>query len=149
MSDIALLWDNDAGAADIGLSAGALVGDDGLKTAILISLFTDARADADDDLPDPSGDRRGWWGDAVAERPGDAIGSKLWLLRRSKIVPETLTRARDYARAALAWLVEDLVVKTLDVEVDALDGGVLAIAVNLTRPTGAVRRWDFVWSALA
>lgn len=64
MTDIALAWDNALFAADLAIEGGRLVTDDGLRTAILISLFTDARANDDDPLPEPGADRRGWWGDA-------------------------------------------------------------------------------------
>ena len=62
MTDIALSWDNAAWRADIGLARGDLATDDGLRTAVLISLFTDAPARDDDPLPAP-GYRGGWWGD--------------------------------------------------------------------------------------
>lgn len=76
MTDIALHWDAVLNCADIALKNGALDTDDGLRTAILISLFTDARALDDDVLPAPE-DRRGWWGDAIPEIEGDIIGSRL------------------------------------------------------------------------
>lgn len=69
-----------------------LQGDDGLMTAVIISLFTDARAHDDDPLPDErvgvSSDRRGWWGDCLPDAQGEqtleSIGSRLWLLWREK-----------------------------------------------------------------
>ena len=50
---------------------------------------TDRLASRDDILPDPdSTDRAGWWGDMDAEElfNGWPIGTKLWLLKRAKIV---------------------------------------------------------------
>ena len=82
-----------------------LAGDDGLETAIILSLFTDRRALEDDPLPDGSDDRRGWWADAYVGQ--DHIGSRLWLLEREKDTREVVNRARDYAEEALQWLVED------------------------------------------
>jgi len=150
MTDLALLWDADLLAADLALQDGAIRIDDGMHTAILISLFTDARADGDDELPDAGGDRRGWWGDAFPVVAGDETGSRLWLLFRSKITPATINRARDYARAALAWIVEDGIAASVDVTVEAQERHRLAIGVVLTRPTGPAReRYDFVWEASA
>lgn len=150
MTDIALLWDADSFTADLALRDGALATDDGMRTAILISLFTDARAEADDELPDSGGDRRGWWGDAFPPVAGDETGSRLWLLFRSKITPATINRARDYARTALAWIVEDGIAAAVDVTVEAQERHRLAIGVVLTRPTGPARdRYDFVWEASA
>lgn len=147
MTDIALLWDAEAFAGDIAVREGAIVIDDGLRTAILISLFSDARAAADEPLPTAGGDRRGWWGDAFSA-PGNGLGSKLWLLARSKITPQVIARARDHARAALAWLIEDGVAKSIEVEAVALAPGTLAIGVAIERPSGPGRqRFDFTWNA--
>lgn len=150
MTDLALLWNADDLAADIALEAGAIRTDEGLRTAIIISLFTDARAEADDILPQEGSDRRGWWGDAFPAVTGDETGSRLWLLSREKITTATLNRARDYARKALAWIVADGIAAAVDVTVEAQEQERLAIGVVLTRPTGPAReRYDFVWEASA
>ena len=90
-----------------------LAPDDGLETAIILSLFTDRRAREDDPLPDGSDDRRGWWADAWAGQ--DPIGSRLWLLEREKDTREVVNRARDYAEEALQWLVEDGIAERIEV----------------------------------
>ena len=105
MTDIALLWDNDAFGADLAIAQGDLATDEGLRTAFIISLFTDARARDDDTLPQQGGDPRGWWGDALAEDDEGPIGSRLWLLEREKKIGSVLIRARDYATEAVQWLV--------------------------------------------
>lgn len=152
MTDAALVWDADAWHGDIAIDRGAVALDGGLRTAILISLFTDARAPADAELPEQSADRRGWWGDdfpATEARRGDT-GSLLWLLARSKITQATINRAREYARAALAWLLADGIASRLDVQVEAQDGQRLAIRVELDRPEGPARElYDYVWEASA
>lgn len=146
MTDLALIWNNDLGAADLAIEAGDLKRDDGLRTAVLISLFTDRRARPDDVLPSDDGDRRGWWGDVAAETPGDQIGSRLWLLGREKITPAALTKARDYCDEALAWLIEDGVARAVEIET-AAQGAALAIGVVITRPDGSQSRYDTAWSA--
>lgn len=154
MTDIALSWDNESGMGDLTLTGGALALDDGLRTAILISLFTDARAAQDDELPDRAGDRRGWWGNAFPVESGDAgMGSRLWLLSRAKALPATLVRARAYARDALQWLIDDRIASALDIDVrrerrDATE--ILMLTVALDRPGGEARlRYDFAWEASA
>lgn len=148
MTDLALRFDPEALICDLALERGQLATDDGLRTAVLVSLFTDARARDDDPLPQRGEDRRGWWGDALATIDGDAIGSRLWLLDREKITGQTVIRAREYAREALAWLITDRVVASIDIEVEAIRPETLAIAVTITRPTGPDRqRFDFVWNA--
>lgn len=152
MSDIALVWNKDAFAADLLLERGALLQDDGLRSAILISLFTDARAPAGAELPEAGSDLRGWWGDDFAAdgSPADsanAVGSTLWLLQRSKITAATLQRAREAASAALGWLIRDGVASAVKVDAEA-QGDRLAIGVTIDRPQGPGRqRWDFTWDA--
>jgi phage gp46-like protein len=122
--------------------------DEGLQTALLLSLFTDRRAEADDVLPDNSGNRRGWWGDSFADVPGDRFGSRLWLLSREKQLSNALQRARDYAREAVSGLVEDGVARQVEVDAEFPRAGVLAIAVTVYRPAGDARRFRFesFWS---
>jgi phage gp46-like protein len=81
-----------------------------LATAVIVALGTDRRANPDDPLPDlRDDDRRGWWGDLDAEAiwQGWPIGSRLWLLARSKIVDgasrggSTIAKVETYVREAL------------------------------------------------
>ncbi|MEO6217770.1 MAG: phage GP46 family protein [Sphingomonas sp.] len=156
MTDIALIFDPLALSADIAIEGGSLATDDGLRTAIIISLFTDRRARADDVLPSPGADRRGWWGDCFNADPNDRIGSRLWLLEREKLIAETALKARDMCIEALAWLIEDGVASTVDVETSIVPvsgrdatGGLL-INISISRPDGPGRqRFDFVWDATA
>ena len=94
------------GPADIQLAPGTstLVRDPGFETAILISLFSQARAGAEDKLPDREGGLRGYWGDTLTARK---LGSKLWLLDRARITNETRAECEEYAKACLQWMVED------------------------------------------
>lgn len=150
MTDIALLWSNDSFSGDLALDSGRLATDDGLRTAMLISLFTDARAGDDDRLPDEGADPRGWWGNAF--KPGDdapeELGSKLWLLSREKLTAANVERGRAYAADALAWLKRAGIVSALTVRAAAVSGQMLAIAVEVERPEGPARQvYDFVWEA--
>lgn len=117
--DIALVWSNAAGAADAGIVANDLARDDGLQTAVLLSLFTDRAAEEGDVLPDEETDRRGWWGDEFADDAGDRIGSRLWLLARSKRTDDVLARAEEYARESLQWLIDDKVAERIEVTASA------------------------------
>jgi phage gp46-like protein len=142
---MALGWDMARQSGDALLSAsGGLADDAGLGTAVLLSLFLDRRADADDALPDPAAAaaigpvpaRRGWLGDALAPRAGevpvDRIGSRLWLLSRAKQTTETLRLAEDYAREALAWLLDDGLVTEVTVTAEWVARGLLGLAVQIT-----------------
>lgn len=147
MSDIALILDPADLTLDLALDGPDLKTDAGLQTAVLISLFTDAQANADDTIPDGSTDRRGWWGDAFTEVPGDKIGSLRWLLSRAKLTPETLRRVRDYDLAALKWLKDDGVAASIDITVTrhATDRDRADESIVITRPDGRISRFSYVW----
>ncbi|RJX19022.1 MAG: hypothetical protein C4575_09340 [Desulforudis sp.] len=120
----------------------------GLTTAVIVSLFTDRRAEDDDVLPDSAnGDKRGWWGDLVSpEVEGDRIGSRLWLLEREKTTPETLIRAREYIEQALEWLVDDGVAAKVEIEVErtgAVETPILAFRARIFRSDGTVTAYKF------
>ncbi len=140
----------------------ALLEDEGLETAIIISLFTDRRANHDDALPDGGDDRRGWWADAFPELEGDRIGSRLWLLFREKDMQSVVNRAREYTDEALAWLVQDGVAQRIVVQTGWVDRvsrtvtesktnlsmpGVLGIAITVYRPNEppVQFRFDHFW----
>ena len=115
MTDLALAWNNLTGAGDICVVGADLLSDDGLETAILVSLFTDARV-REEELPSGHTWRRGWWGDAVDDEP-DVTGSKLWTLRRSKATQEVLVQgARRSAARRLRWLMRDGVAIAVEVQ---------------------------------
>jgi phage gp46-like protein len=149
MSDIALIWNASLGAADAAVSANDLAADDGLETAVLLSLFTDRRAEEGDVLPAGQTDRRGWWGDVYPVANNDRFGSKLWLLARSKQTQETLTLAETYARESLQWLIDDLVSDRVDVAAEWVRNGVMGLSINIHRPgKDSVRfRFDKTWAA--
>lgn len=129
---IALGWNTAAGSGDLVLAAtGALATDDGLRTAVILSLFLDGRARADDGAED----RRGWVGDAFA--PEDRVGSRLWLLAREKQTEETRRRAEDYAAEALAWMVEAGLATSVTVRAQWVDRGLLGLAVSIAAAGGA------------
>ncbi len=147
MSDIGLIWE-DFGA-DFAIEANDLAQDDGLETAVLLSLFLDRRAEDGDTLPDGETDRRGWWADAVPVVEGDQIGSRLWLLGRSKQTQDALPRAETYAREALQWMIDDLVTDRIDVTASIPRAGVLGLEVTIYRPTvdPTTFRFSYAWTA--
>lgn len=129
--------------ADHVIRSMGLTEDDGLETAVILSLFTDRRAQDDDALPDSSDDRRGWWADAFSDVPADRIGSRLWLLYREKQTLAVVHRARDYAQEALAWLVQDGVAQSVDVRAEIVRRGVLGLYIEIARPDKTVAKYRF------
>lgn len=146
MTDLVLNWQSDRASGDLVRDGARLATDEGLQSAVIISLFSDRRAEADDDLPQAGSDPRGWWADALAGIEGDQIGSRLWLLSREKQLPTALVKAKHYVEEATAWLVEDGVASKVDVAVELVRDGVLGFIVTIYRPEGPARfRFDYVW----
>lgn len=140
MTDAALTFQEDS--LDIDLELDDLVHDDGLVTAVLVSLLSDGRAPPEAVLPTLDGEPRGWWPD----EPTDRFGSLLWLLARGKQTKETAATAREHVRAALAWMVQDGVATRVLVDAGWAERGTLAIAVEIER--GGARRWASAWAAV-
>ena len=128
MPDISIAVNDQTFAGDLQLAGGDLAQGDELVTSMYVSLFTS----------------RGWWADAYEP---DQIGSDLLTLRRSKRTQVTLNKARDYARACLAWLIEDGIARAVNV-VTEWQGERLAIGITLVQPRGQVTRYAFVWAGV-
>lgn len=141
--DITTFWDVINIRGDWQVSGGALASGDDLTTAVLISLFTDRRANDDDTLPDASNDRRGWWGDLDQDVP---IGSRLWLLSRSKLMPSVALAAKGYITEALRWLIDDGVAAAVDVVTSIVMPNRLNAVVTITRATGTKQSLQFNWA---
>lgn len=146
MADLLTAWTQST--ADWQLKAAALALDDGLQSAVVISLFTDRLAEPGDPLPQldlwAPGGRRGWWGDAFSDVPGDRIGSRLWLLARAKRLPEVLRQAEEYAQEALQWLVEDGVASGVQVTASTdASRDLLALEVVVVRSAQPQARYRF------
>lgn len=124
--------------------------DDRLPRAVFNSLFSWRRADEGDDRPNESW--QGWWGDVYPEHEGDRFGSKLWLLSRAKIVPETLGLARQYAEEALQWLIDDGVAGRVETDAEYNEFQRLDLLVTIYKPDGRVAtsmRFADVWEELS
>jgi phage gp46-like protein len=141
------------------LSDGTLDQTQALATAAIVALGTDRLADEGDLLPDPdSSDRRGWWGDLDADSIWGAwpIGSRLWLLRRSKIAPSeaqegsTLVRIKFYIQEALQPLIDLKIASAMEVMVTRTDKQRVDALVRLFRgPTIEIElRYQVLWSGI-
>lgn len=142
MSDITTVWSADGTHGDYRISEHDLASGDDLQTAVLISLFSDRLALADDITPDGTTDRRGWWADDD-QLP---IGSRLWLLERAKLTTETLQAARDYIVEALQWLIDAGAVDRFEVLTERTRAGLLGAQVTAYRPDGSVQALRYAWT---
>lgn len=87
----------------------------GLRTFILISLFTDRRVTQEEAEQFGKKTRGGWWA-------SDDIGSKLWLIDAGKITNENVEAARSWSEEALTWLVADGLASDISVSTSARGG---------------------------
>lgn len=144
MSDIDTVWNNDKGGrGDYVLKGADLAKGHDLQTQFLISLFSDRQANADDILPDGTTDRRGWWGDT--DEPVK-IGSRLWLLERSKLSQEVAIKAQEYAREALQWMVDDGIVAAWELSTTIVKPNQLRLHAVAFRTKGDVQAKNSAWA---
>lgn len=109
----------------------------GIETALLVSLFSDRRAYADE-VPNPL-NRRGWIGDIVADEPGDKHGSGLWFYEQSRLITDVENGVRDEAEKSLRWTVTDQLANFVDVKTAKHPGNRrLTINIKLTALNGGV-----------
>jgi phage gp46-like protein len=153
MTDIALQWID--GEGDTRVNGADLLLDEGLETAVILSLFCDARAESSDVLPDGETHRRGWWGDQFSTAINDRTGSKLWMLWREKRVAATARRAQQYGEESLAWMKDDGIAESVSVaaffeSIAVLTGSAarpyeyaLVLEVRITKPDGTRESFRF------
>jgi len=132
MTDIALLITPEGGF-DIGLDGHDLATEQGLRNAVLVSLFTDRRAADDDPLPAGDDDRRGCWMDGFDDH---IRGSRLWLLSREAATADVLLRAQEYAEEALAWMVARGVARAVTVTAQWRHSSMLVMRVVIALADG-------------
>ncbi|MFT8597715.1 phage GP46 family protein [Acetobacter orientalis] len=164
--DIALAWDITRAEGDWVIKNGDLALDSSLRSAVLVSLFTDRVApetlsalDTAVGLSAVSGaaggatkDIRGWWADAWADTP---IGSRLWQLQRViKSGQSSLPREVEaICYEALQWLVDDGVAQSVVVAAQFSTTNRQAIEFTVTvqepgRNTPQVFLFSWAWEGL-
>jgi phage gp46-like protein len=148
MTDIALVWNPATGHADFAMHGPDLLMDDGLETAVIISLFTDALAPSGAEIPDGSGDRRGYWGDMpldpTDDTPAEPTGSLLWLYARALQTPATLTGIQQAAQTALAWMVNAGVAGSVSATASYPALGWVSLAIDLEQQ-GSNVQYSYAW----
>lgn len=164
--DIRIVWNVRAARGDWPVVDSDLALDSPLRSAVLVSLFTDRVAPqqptSDDTavgIQSPSGptgsataDRGGWWGDAFADLP---IGSRLWQLKRAvkagtRAIPREI---EDICTEALQWLVDDGVIAPLAVSAwwSTAVPTMAEFSITLTEPGNSapqVFKFSWAWEGL-
>jgi len=145
--DIAVSWlqgnirgDWSVGVGDLAIDPG------GLRSAVLLSLFTDGLA-PDTYVPPPGTplDRRGWWGDSFNDYN---IGSLLWTLDRTKIVSDLdiTNEVQRICTDALQWLIDLAVVDSISVVAFIQQPGIVGVNVQLFQPVSPPEVFNFAWA---
>lgn len=148
--DVKLDWNMDHG--DLVMQGGDLATSGGLWESVLRSLMEDRLANEDDLLPDSSGDRRGGWQDFYLDVPGDLEGSRLWLKRREKDIPETYRSVNEICTEALQWLLDDKVAANFTVTSYRIRAGVMGILIKIYKSSTDKKPvelpYQFAWEGL-
>lgn len=116
--------------------------ENGLRSAVYISLFTDSRASEEE--IDAGQNPRGNWSDYYETIP---LGSKLWLLYRRKQTEETRLLAEQYARDSLLWLISAGVAQDVQVVASFPRRGILYLEVDIFRPDKVSFQYSTNWEA--
>ena len=121
--------------------AGDIESEDSFDSTLIVSLFTDARAD-ENEVPVPE-DRRGWIGNLGYSFQ---IGSKLWLYSQSRVTPALVSAVRSEVQSALDFYVTDGLVKSIDVTAEMIGSGV-SFSVTINRHNSKVdTRYFELWN---
>lgn len=118
------------GPGDIDITGYELHRDPGFETSIILSLFSDARADRGDVLPGTIKNKAGWWGSALF---GRQFGSKLWLLQRATLDNSTMRLYEQYSKDALKWMVDDQIAEEITAEATRTGPNRVDLAMTIKR----------------
>jgi phage gp46-like protein len=137
--DIALVMQSDNLHADMELRKGAPIVDDGLQTAVYMSLFSDAF-----DVDEAAG---GWWGDILEEvTPAKSaskkaaaaaaakLGSRIWTLARAKILSGIEEKVQSYCLTALQWLKDYKIAESITCTASITSTHNILISIEITQP---------------
>ena len=135
MIDIKLKNNTQVSGYDIALSGDDIEKENGLESAIIISLFTDMRVNGE----------RGFWGDSLA---GESWGSKLWTLSREKLTEQTRIKFENYVKESLQWLIKDKIASSLSVksEINYPDSIFLELSIIKPNDSALGFKFNILWN---
>ena len=141
MQDVYIRKNND-GYYDIAFENGNIKGVDGLESAILVSLFTDARASSGD-VRDPLM-RRGWLGNILNE-DNRQLGSTLWLADQARADQNTANFLKREVKNCLNWMLEDGIIKYMSIATEIISSYTIKISINLVNNSGASEQYKILF----
>lgn len=134
-------------AIDLEIRDGDLVPENGLETAVLISLFTDRYIEKEN-LPPSIVESRGNWADAL-EPDSFRLGSRLWAIDRiGKLDAPTRAGIEAAARESLEWFVEEGIAEEVNVRAVLVSGQRIDLDISIRRPEkNEDDVFKFLWDA--
>ncbi len=116
-----------------------------IESVVTVSLFTDAKATADE-LARAGLTQRGYWLDAYDSDPSLNTGSKLWLLEGRVIDARALLDAKAHCDDALAWMVTEGAASKVENVVERLQDDAINGVTTIYRP-GDTSPYVIAWEA--
>lgn len=113
-----------------------LITESTLETAIIISLYTDARHEG----------QRGWWGDDYREDNTPKIAeSLLWTLLGQPTTDENVRLGKEYAEDALQWLIDFNYLKSFTVHTEHQKRNLDTLAIEVNTVDKQDRKQQFLF----
>ena len=135
MLDIELVQQPDL-SYDIEFENGDFKIDDGLETALIVSILSDRRA-SESQVFQPEL-RRGWIGDLVTTLPGYKLGSHIWLSEQARVTQETLSTIQDSAEKSLNWMLSASLILKVEAKATITSKDNILLTITITSPDGSV-----------
>lgn len=116
--------------------------DDGLETAIIVSLFSDKRVSLAEVRAGVVDTRGGWWGSFVEGQI--ETGSEIWLFERRKLTTQVAADIEDEAVAALQWMLGEGSVDKIEVTTVRPAINRLNMVIAIIKGNQPPRRFEFI-----
>lgn len=109
-------------------TTGDLIETKELLNQLIISLFTQKQATPEELKLYGFDENKGWWADALN---ASNIGSKFWLLSRSKNTKTLSQKIESFTRDALEWMIAEKLILSIEVSVKKTNNSFYFIEINL------------------
>ena len=135
---------NENGLFEIAVKNGDFDTVNGFETAILVSLYTDARR-TEADVSDPL-TRGGWIGNWRTAKEPRELGGLCWTVEHERLTQNVLNLAREYATRSLEWMVKDGVCRNVEVETEAHMQEKIKYLITIIARDGIKYDYIYIWS---
>lgn len=135
---------NENGLFEISSQGGDFDTVDGFETAILVSLFTNSRRD-ESDISNPLA-RGGWIGNWRTAKKQRELGGLCWTVEHERLTANVLNIAREYAKNALNWMIEDGLCRNVEVETLPYKQREIQYNIAITSRDGIKYDYIYLWN---